>query len=603
MALLDALSGAASPAIYRDASEAIIGSSTLLDVFGAGLAEQSLKQAHQPPPDATPVQALRAADALEVAVQLRLRDYAARWDLFACLDSYRPTFDGCSDESYPRAVLRAIVACIEQWEGAGDLVKVAQRIAGLLPSTSQGGSAGAPLPQLSDSDTGLALSRISVLQALRADNREALLGNLNDAAKVLGPALGEDDDRPDILIASDLVSLLQQLVAVGRIEDAGLVDRLRENVRELIHLDPGRSQWVRDRVSASHQAWAQLAFQLSAALDNLSEPSWYRAAQTVDRVIALYSTTTSIGAFRRSQDDQAVRVIIAPTLESGFASQAALLRHLQDHVEWLTTLSGEGTATREQLHDLQVARELREAALERFKGGQEALPKGGAGASEQQGMSPAELEAAKSRVDSRISERLSGSNFTLGNLVADTLLERIREGFRTCTDYRDDVEEAADLVSGLLVRFLWDRNQLGAGELPYLYNESASEEDLANDLHQFLRASGSLGSILTEVRRIGGGRVDIQFGFPGFNLYVELKVDATKTVTRDKLAYLRQAASYAVADQRIGFLVVLKLLSQKKTVAPHLLECVDVVEVPDGEGARHIAALTLSGARTRPSDM
>jgi hypothetical protein len=34
-----------------------------------------------------------------------------------------------------------------------------------------------------------------------------------------------------------------------------------------------------------------------------------------------------------------------------------------------------------------------------------------------------------------------------------------------------------------------------------------------------------------------------------------------------------------VADKRIGFLLVLKLLPERKTLAPHLLNCLEVVEV------------------------
>jgi hypothetical protein len=99
-----------------------------------------------------------------------------------------------------------------------------------------------------------------------------------------------------------------------------------------------------------------------------------------------------------------------------------------------------------------------------------------------------------------------------------------------------------DLISEFLIRFLWDRNQLGENEVPCLYT--------------------------------------------------------------DKRAYLGQSASYTVGDQRIGFLLVLKLLPEKRALAPHLSQCLEVVEVLDSDGQpRHIAAITVSCSRTMPSSM
>jgi hypothetical protein len=84
------------------------------------------------------------------------------------------------------------------------------------------------------------------------------------------------------------------------------------------------------------------------------------------------------------------------------------------------------------------------------------------------------------------------------------------------------------------------------------------------------------------VRHIAGGRVDMEFSFPGFNLHVELKVDSSKTPVGDKKSYLGQSAAYQVADKRIGFLLVLKLLPGKKQLAAWLGDALEVVTVPDG---------------------
>lgn len=611
--LHEAIRDTDSPAIYRDAAECVLRSSHLLQAVGSSLALSSLSQGSQPSTQATAVQALRAADALEIAVQLRLRNFATRWDLFACLDSYDPNTCTSQDATYPRAVLRAIVACIEQWVGAEDLVvQVGRRVAGLgdmqnensgddKKTLTPGHRISLALEALGDADVGLALARIETILALRANDREGSIQHLEDAIRFVSPALEEDSERPDIAIAADVASLLIDLIDSGTIRDGALVSRLCKNVRELMHLDPGRNQWVRDRVAATNTAWAHLARQLAEVQENFGQPSWYRAAAVIDNIVALYATAGSNRVYVQDGDGTAIRAIIGPVLERGFASKAALLRHLQDHVIWLQHLADSNTATDDQLTELRTASQIAKASLQLFEA---TRPKAENPDSAEEADVAGSEQHVLQRITQNVKQRQAMQRFTLGSLVADELLERVLQGFMQSPDYAGDVEEAANLVAGLLIRFIWDRNQIGESEAPYLYSEDAIEEDLAKDLHGFLRGSGSLGSIKTEIRRVAGGRVDIEFGFPGFHIYVELKVDSTRIPVPKKSAYLRQAASYSVVDKKIGFLVVLKLLPAKKLLPPHLSDCLEVVEVLDSSGAaRHVAALTLSGARTKPSSM
>lgn len=606
----EAIRDTENPAIYRDAAECVLDSSHLLQAVGAPLALSSLAQGNQPSAHATPLEALRAADALEIAVQLRLRDFAKRWDLFACLDSYDPYIGESQGAVYPRAVLRAILACIEQWVGAEDLiVEVARRVAGL--SNAHSGDAGitsipavrssVALAALGDADVGLALARIETILALRASDKEESVQHLEDAIRFVSPALDEDSERPDIAIAADTAQLLLDLIDSGTIRDGSLVSRLQRNVREIVHLDPGRNQWVRDRLAATNSAWAQLSRQLAEVEKHFGEPSWYRAAAVIDDIVTLYATAGSARVYVLEADGNAIRSIIAPVLEQGFASKVALLRHLQDHVAWLQHLADSNVASKEQLDELRSASQLSEASIQLFEANR---PKAQSPAQADETDTAGTENQLRQRVTQNVQRRQITQRFTLGSLVADELMERVLQGFSQSPDYEGDVEEATNLVAGLLIRFIWDRNQLGESEAPYLYSETAVEEDLAKDLHGFLRASGSLGSIKTEIRRVAGGRVDIEFAFPGFHIYVELKVDSTRIPVPQKSAYLRQAASYSVVDKKLGFLVVLKLLSAKKLLPPHLLDCLEVVEVLDSTGsARHVAALTLSGGRTKPSSM
>jgi hypothetical protein len=589
MALADAVLGSRSPAIFMDCAQPMLRSPGFLTHAGRHLARSVLDQAATPPTAAPPPDVLRAADALVIAAQMRLADWADRWDLFALLAD----ISGPAPATYARAVARAIVSCIETWPEALSLLPALRRLAGLDKPAS--GHAGPATPDDGQqSDFGLALARIAIMQALRAADAPAALASLDEAVTLLASALA-DDDRLDIAITADIVALLHDLLTAGRIHDQALLNRLANNIAGHRHLEPQQTHWIADRTAASHAAWSKLATQIAAAHQHLAEPSWYSVPATIDNIIDLYRTSRSTRAYRRAEDDTAVRDIIAPTLEAGFAANAALLRHLQDHVDHLRGAVDQGTATSQQAADLPTAILMRDAAMTLL---------GATGATSAETTATAEPGPSADRVAASAQVMRQASRLTTGNMLADTLLERARDGFAASPDYEGDVQIAADFVTHLLIVFIFSRTALGEKEAPYLYDAKANEAMLARDLQDFVAASGQLGNVRTEVRHIAGGRTDMEFSFPGFNLYVELKVDSTKTPLGDKKAYLGQSAAYQVADKRIGFLLVLRLLPTRRQLAPWLGDAMEVVTVQAGSvESRHVAAIALAGARTKPSAM
>lgn len=588
-ALADAIVATTSPALFADAAQSFLASSDLLEAAGERLGTEVLAQSMPPGTGATEPEVLRAADALEAATQLRLGGWAPRWDLFALLASY----DGTGSTTYSRAAIRAVQACFEQWPEAADLLPVAHRIAELGDHQSD---------SVSLSDTGVMFARVALLQALRADDREAALRHIDGALVALAAALAHDD-RPDAHVTANIARLLQGLMATQTV-DPTVASDLADSVRELRHLRYSRGHWTGEVTATTWAAWTLLADRLADAEKRFAEPSWLHAVPVIDDLVDLYQASSSHAGLRRNDDGRAVQVLVAPVIENGFANEVGLFNVLRQRVAEMQAAADEGTATESELVDLPAAIGIRDAAARRLVAGQPVHdPKAAAGAKV-----PADYDLQETYVEERLwatARRRHRTKLANASLPVNRALERIWTELDGSDDYRtlDGLADAVDIVTALLMAFLFDRSAVGPSEAPYLFDPSASEEHLARDLRTFVRGSGYLHGMDTEVRHVAGGRVDMRFSFPGFNLYVELKQDSTEEPVPDKSSYVNQAATYQAAEPRVGFLLVLKK-TPKKTPAASVSNWAQVVETTDAEGApRHVVAMTLAGARTIPSDM
>lgn len=588
-ALADAIVATTSPVLFADATQLFLASSDLLEAAGERLGTEVLAQAAPPGTGAKGPEALRAADALEVATQLRLGGWASRWDLFALLTSY----DGTGPATYARAAMRSVQACFEQWQEAGDLLPVAHRIADLGDDDAE---------SVSSSDTGVMLARVSLLQALRAGDHETALRHIDDALVALAAALTHDD-RPDAHVTAHIALLLRGLIETQTVDPA-VVSGLSEGVLELRHLRYSRGHWTGEVTAATWAAWKLLADRLAGAQQRFAEPSWLHAVPVIDDLVDLYRTSGSRTGLRRDEDGRAVLILVAPVVENGFANEVGLFNVLRQRVAEIEAAVADGTATESEIADLPAAIDIRDAAARRLGAGLPVHdPKSVAGTE-----LPADHDTHDTRVEGRLwaaVRRRHRTELANASLPVNQALERIWNDLDVSTDYRtqDGLADAVDLVTALLMSFLFDRSAVGPSEAPYLFDAAAVEEDLARDLRTFVRGSGYLHGVDTEVRHVAGGRVDMRFSFPGFNLYVELKQDSTEDPVPDKTSYVNQAATYQAAEPRVGFLLVLKK-TPKKTPAASVNDWAQVVEATDAEGApRHVVAMTLAGARTIPSDM
>lgn len=587
----EAVEASSNPTVTADALEVILTTPALVAAIGADLATALLVKAAPPDGSAAPREVLLAADSLEAATRLVLGDWATPWRLFTVLESLRPD----QPSVYLRSGCRCIVSCIERWPEASGLQQQLLQLVGADPAA--GPSRAARVEEALESDVAVALARVSILEALRATEEAEVVGHLDEVATLLAAVTSLDDHRVDAPIAVAIAALLRSLV-VGDAISGSDVEALHEAVREHHHFTSGSGHWVTDRTVATNVEWSMLARDLRRAAEDLNEMSWYEPAAVISRIVDLYRSTRTESIYRRAEDGQAVRDLVAPAIEAGFADQTSRLHLLAVHVKTLEDRDAAGTATDQERQELAIAAELLEEAR---TAPEVLLPKPDAGRSA--GLSATSEQPAEPR--EKIIRNLTTQQLlareTTGSVSGDLILDRLYQGFSASAAYTGEAREAVDQVAHILTTFLFSRDSLGPSEVPYLFDEAALEKDLAADLEQFIKQSGQFGDVRTEVRHVAGGRVDIEFAYPGFNLYVELKVDSTAVPLGDKVSYLKQSASYETQGPPLGFLMALRILAPK-TVPPLLVNCVEVVDVEDAEGqVRRVATFDVSGNRTAPS--
>jgi hypothetical protein len=116
-------------------------------------------------------------------------------------------------------------------------------------------------------------------------------------------------------------------------------------------------------------------------------------------------------------------------------------------------------------------------------------------------------------------------------------------------------------------------------------------------------AGSEIGYLIhTEVRDIGGGRIDVAAFFERFTLVCELKREYSDISVEGQRRHLLQAATYQGSDVQLGFLLVLDL-RERTGPPPHLRANVHVVVIGDDAlgGPRYVVMLAIPGNRTSPS--
>lgn len=620
IALVEAVIATSRPSILRDSLDALLSSAIVAQVAGeklvAGLEQSVLSFLARKKPEA--IADLASADALEAMTRLVAAGYGSHFSLLGLLQKFTaPTVAPMS-----RAVIRSVSTAIDIWPEADSLISVVRVLGGVDAVEGSDVSLATEV----ESDAAWVLATASLLQSLRATSVQDMIPHLEEASRFFGVA-ADTYQRPDAIPMLSIVEALRDLVvgvvsndAVGVMTTSPLSLEVLNGIREqILHFrvdSSGLDHWYGDSKIATFTAWDSLIDDLDHMSGQLVKDGFYQAEVVVRNLLTIYVSARTFRVGTRCADIVGVQDLIQPVIEEGFARNSSHLSNLEEYATRLESLE-EGIRDEEMVAQLQAARSIIQIARRVAKGdelpGKDAsgvpskplprllrrlIPPDSHDGSILGQISPATLDAIEHQLD------LASTGRTHLNLAQQELFDDLREALSTSPDYKDEVAVAVDQVLLLIVNFVVSRTGSSAGHYAYLFDSSANEDTIHEDLYNYL--VGNLGShVEYEVSHIGGGRVDIRLKFDLFALHIEIKVDSTKLPMSDRTAYLKQAATYQGNDVRIGFLVALRHKAFDPTgPPPHIKSLIGhtAFDIKSDPEPRHIIHVAVPGSRVNPSN-
>jgi hypothetical protein len=614
--LVDGLERTLRPAAFAETAELLLDAPTVLHVCAQMVHDTCLRRVHR----RTLSDAELAGAALEAALRLALGGWVAEFDILSVL----VRLDRPQPFPFARHAVRCLGAAFEHWRDER-LVAALRAIADADDTTDGQDSSSWDVERLQP-DAAFELGHVALLHALTAADWLQVREYLEDAWRLFDVARS-DEDRIDARILGTTVAVLaEQLDApVDERSLTELADQLARDVTEHVIGYAGLEHWRGARLDVE-VAWARLVRDVTETQDALRQPSWYEAGRTLERILAVYTASRCVQVLT-PDDVQGVRAILAPRIEAGIGVRAALLRHLEDHIVALSKRveQSDAIAPVDAAHELATARQLlsaSKAALD-LASRQAKSPKSESGNRSQIGeqlprlatlldgdfdevaaLWPTRREALLN-IEEALEER--ATPLPAGeSLVVSEAFSRCQRALADCLDYRDDVRCAVDEVLLTLLRFVRSRAQRSPSRrgAAYLFKPDAQESDLAEDLAEFLDSSDLGSRVHSEVRDIGGGRVDVAIFYEGFTLVCELKREHSDISVDGLHRYLLQAAAYQGSEVTVGYLLVLDLRARTGP-APDLRSGVWVQMLDDLQlgRPRHVVTLIVPGNRRVPSSM
>lgn len=575
--LLDGFDRACDPQSFRDGIDRLIRDNALRLALGQGLVAVLTRRVQE---RTTERGALIAAYALEGLFRLALEGDVSR---------HRPLLELADVQSnapgiFARHIAKIGGAAFHRW-GGDDILSMLHR---LLANEEAEGEAAFEL--------GLAyLSR-----ALDGSDMAKIQAGLETARLFFERAAKVDDDRADARAYRSAIDLVTGFAAGrGAEEMQDSLGNLKEAGRErAAMLQDGRvAAWLAPRRDEDLE-WFSLVRSLEGAAGSLARPSWARAAQTMDGILAIYNARCTIA------HGDALRSLLRPRIEASFVRERGLAAHLDDLLAEATWPDPQRAIAEELRTVLEVGHRSgagpgKAREDERYPLLARILPIGSALEQFSEGMAHS-IEQALVDHDQR--------SQTLSNPVLQRTLITLRTALSSSSEYQGAIREAFDAILQQLIIFCSDRQNADLRDLgtrgKYLRANHPSESDLQLDLREFLIGNLIGADILPEVRGVATGRTDLRISFGRPTFIIELKKHDGHLSQETADRYRAQATSYQASNVRLGFLGVLEVADRMGPV-PSLEECFwHSAYVPDGSDlARHLIVFKVPGRLKSPSKL
>ncbi|WP_143050982.1 hypothetical protein [Amycolatopsis pretoriensis] len=633
-ALVQAVTATEDPLQFAQSLDEFCANQRLLAFGATDLATRCLALAHPPEPATgqavpTAAQVSRHADALETYVRLSISGRASEYKLLGVLEDVTAP----QPRRYAQAVLRSIGAAHDHWNVDDRIIEVIDVLSGVKSPGSPSAPDDVTLVRNREygaeiaSDVSWTSANVELVRGFRSSTAAEASTHFGAAIEALSFARTHDE-RGDATVLDSALRLLRSFIddqvehgtaARSAAEwdlDLPEIETLADDVRRFAVAGHGLNHWSGDRKQLVFAGWERLMTDLAWLRAKLDRDSLYDAAVILDDLLQLYSASHAYDLTDYEDGVEVVRDVVRPAIASGFAARAGLMRHLLDHIDALRERV-RTEDTEEHRLQLETALALEAAARDSLAAAQEPPGKGPEQAAASMPPLLAELfgrygaAEALSGLDADVLRSLNTEIADLREahaldqeLVITDVRKAMLDALAPCADFKGEVAHGVRAVLDQLIRFVSRRMNTQESSEEYLFNADADEHDLHKDLYDWLSGGQLSGITNVEVQEVGTGRVDIQVTFPGFQLYLELKADATMVPVGEKKKYIKQTVTYQATGVRIGFLVVLRLAPPRdKGPTQHLREYVNhtTLEIPGSEDERHIVMLEIPGGRTKPS--
>lgn len=540
----------------------------------------------------TPLEAELAGVFIEAALRLALPGPTKP---YALLDRLVDPDATTAPTAYARRVVRALSTAYEHWRDS-DLLIALERFS----HTAVHGDAVYELAMCHLADAANAPDRLTLLQAFAT------------ARDLLQQAIDADEDRPD---ATAFLAALDAVLAFDAGDTTTLsaaTGQLRRSLTEhAMWLTGTRTHWRAGRYD-TEAAWYTLSCSLDHADAHLDQPLTAWPNQTIQHILTAYTAHRSV---RLQPADAALgfQVLVAPRIETAFASRQGLLLHLRAVV-----------ADAPDDWDAEAAHQLLQAIDHRLQGGAPQVQPGDQGKAAAAASYPELAAAVGSQVLANLPTYMLTSLQTSNTDWEATLASRLPIAqqhiyndviavLKGCGDFQHPtVRQHFTRLIVQAIRFLHSRtNRARAHHTPrfaYLFAPGPGEklpleETVQEDLHDYL--DGNLEDADVEVADRSGGRADIEVRFPGFSTVIECKRAKGKTTRKGLRRYLGQTVAYQAGGITLGMLVVLDL-TPKTSWIPNIRDDMwaDHIPSPDPEQRdRWAVVVRVPGNRISPYAM